>query len=195
MLSGCENLWHEIQYYYSRDNAAFNQKQTKKWTQSFFLIFDPFRAKQRLWKITIWRYTLDGVINTKAWGIETSKRQREDKDISYAKLTHNVTCDSNRGCPSHMWSGGPGSGGDVPNRGQLGCILRQFELLALIPLIRDLGAFRVTQSRARLWGNLITKLTNRWMKTRGKEKPRNPRRAKTVARRGRCNVTKLASKR
>ncbi|KAA0717855.1 hypothetical protein E1301_Tti001551 [Triplophysa tibetana] len=31
--------------------------------------------------------------------------------------------------------------------------MRQFELLALIPLIRDLGVFRVTQSRARLWAS------------------------------------------
>lgn len=44
--------------------------------------------------------------------------QREDKDISYAKLTHNVACDSGGCCPSHtqrgFWDGrvlGSGKGG------------------------------------------------------------------------------------
>ncbi len=116
------------------------------------------------------KYRPDAMIKTEARSIPASKHNREDKDISYAKLTHNVMCDSEWGCPSHMRSGGLGGRGVVPNRGRLGCILRRLELLALIRLILDLRVFWVTQSRARLWGNLITKLTNRWKKYEEREK-------------------------
>ncbi len=116
------------------------------------------------------KYRPDAMIKTEARSIPASKHNREDKDISYAKLTHNVMCDSERGCPSHMRSGGLGGRGVVPNRGRLGCIVRRLELLALIRLIPDLRVFWVTQSRARLWGNLITKLTNRWKKYEEREK-------------------------
>lgn len=61
------------------------------------------------------KYRPDAVIKTEPRSIPAIKQNREDKDISYAKLTHNVMCDSKRGCPSHMRSGGLSGRGVVPN--------------------------------------------------------------------------------
>lgn len=96
------------------------------------------------------RRELDGEIKTTRKGTAMGKHRREeDKDISYAKLAHNVMCDSSGCCPSHTQRGvlggreaQRGCWGELPNRGRL-------ELLAFDSA--DPGSQRIPGDTKQIW--------------------------------------------
>lgn len=150
-------------------------KQTKQWTVfcPSVLIFDPFslrKIKENNTNIDKKKYWPGAMIRQQQEAFRRANTTEKTK-IFPMQSSHTMSCVIANETVQVTWGAGVWTaGGDVPNRGRLGCILCRLELLALIRLIPDLRVFRVTQSRARLWGNLITKLTNRWKKMKRERK-------------------------
>lgn len=96
--------------------------QTGRQAILFFLfcsIFNPsvLNSVNDYWEV--WsnsKYELDSKIKEKARKHRSKQTWQWDKDISYAKLAHNVMCDSNESCPSHT------QGGWWGDRNEVGCL-------------------------------------------------------------------------
>lgn len=191
------------------------------WDGSFTLLKDVFQIRticllaQSDVRGEVWsdnKYEPDGEIKRKREDLVGEQTlQREDKDISYAKLTHNVARDSGGCRPSHtqrgFWDGRVrGSGGWAMRESRSSSAASHADWSLSLWFHWSRTSAHPTRHKADLGFRLISLQNSNqqmrgkknkgreWKKIRGRSHGR-PHHAKAVAHRGRCNVTKLASKR